>query len=27
MAYRTATVRFVDTVHMFDRTRPPAVRL
>ncbi len=27
MAYRTATVRFVDTVHMFDRERPPAVRL
>ncbi len=27
MAYRTKTVRFVDTVHMFDRDRPPAVRL
>ncbi len=27
MAYRTATVRFVDTVHMFDREKPPAVRL
>jgi fructose-1,6-bisphosphatase II len=27
MAYQTAQVRFVDTVHMFDRTRPPAVRL
>jgi len=27
MAYRTKQVRFVDTVHMFDRTRPPAVRL
>ena len=27
MAYRTATVRFVDTVHMFDRAKPPAVRL
>jgi fructose-1,6-bisphosphatase II len=27
MAYKTAQVRFVDTVHMFDRTRPPAVRL
>jgi fructose-1,6-bisphosphatase II len=27
MAYRTAQVRFVDTVHMFDRDRPPAVRL
>jgi fructose-1,6-bisphosphatase II len=27
MAYQTATVRFVDTVHMFDRERPPAVRL
>jgi len=27
MAYRTKEVRFVDTVHMFDRDRPPAVRL
>ncbi|HXG39978.1 MAG TPA: class II fructose-bisphosphatase [Candidatus Limnocylindrales bacterium] len=27
MAYREAEIRFVDTVHMFDRTRPPAVRL
>jgi len=27
MAYRTKQVRFVDTVHMFDRERPPAVRL
>jgi fructose-1,6-bisphosphatase II len=27
MAYQTAQVRFVDTVHMFDRDRPPAVRL
>jgi fructose-1,6-bisphosphatase II len=27
MGYRTKQVRFVDTVHMFDRTRPPAVRL
>jgi fructose-1,6-bisphosphatase II len=27
MAYRTKTVRFVDTVHMFDRERPPSVRL
>ncbi len=27
MAYRTATVRFVDTVHTFDRDRPPRVRL
>jgi fructose-1,6-bisphosphatase II len=27
MAYRTAQVRFIDTVHMFDRGRPPAVRL
>ncbi|CAN5691071.1 class II fructose-bisphosphatase [soil metagenome] len=27
MAYQTAQVRFVDTVHMFDRARPPAVRL
>jgi fructose-1,6-bisphosphatase II len=27
MAYQAAQVRFVDTVHMFDRERPPAVRL
>jgi fructose-1,6-bisphosphatase II len=27
MAYRTKQVRFIDTVHMFDRDRPPAVRL
>jgi fructose-1,6-bisphosphatase II len=27
MAYREKKVRFVDTVHMFDRDRPPAVRL
>jgi fructose-1,6-bisphosphatase II len=27
MAYRTKQVRFVDTVHMFDRDRPPSVRL
>ncbi len=27
MAYQTAEVRFVDTVHMFDRSKPPAVRL
>ncbi len=27
MAYRSKEVRFVDTVHMFDRERPPAVRL
>ncbi|MFI5225507.1 MAG: class II fructose-bisphosphatase [Candidatus Limnocylindrales bacterium] len=27
MAYRTKQVRFVDTVHMFDRSRPPSVRL
>jgi fructose-1,6-bisphosphatase II len=27
MAYRTKEVRFIDTVHMFDRDRPPAVRL
>ena len=27
MAYQTKRVRFVDTVHMFDRDRPPAVRL
>jgi fructose-1,6-bisphosphatase II len=27
MAYQTKQVRFVDTVHMFDRDKPPAVRL
>jgi fructose-1,6-bisphosphatase II len=27
MSYQTAQVRFVDTVHMFDRGRPPSVRL
>ena len=27
MAYQTKTVRFVDTVHMFDREKPPSVRL
>ena len=27
MAYQTKTVRFVDTVHMFDRDSPPRVRL
>jgi fructose-1,6-bisphosphatase II len=27
MAYQSKQVRFVDTVHMFDRDRPPAVRL
>ena len=27
MAYQTKQVRFVDTVHMFDRDRPQAVRL
>jgi len=27
MAYQAAQVRFVDTVHMFDRTLPPSVRL
>jgi fructose-1,6-bisphosphatase II len=27
MAYRTQQVRFIDTVHMFDRSRPPAVRM
>ena len=27
MAYQIKQVRFVDTVHMFDRDRPPAVRL
>jgi fructose-1,6-bisphosphatase II len=27
MAYRTKHVRFIDTVHMLDRDRPPSVRL
>jgi fructose-1,6-bisphosphatase II len=27
MGYRSQQVRFIDTVHMFDRSRPPAVRL
>ena len=27
MTYRSKTIRFVDTVHMFDRNRPPTVRL
>jgi len=27
MAYRSMEVRFVDTVHMFDRKRPPSVRV
>jgi fructose-1,6-bisphosphatase II len=27
MAYQAKQVRFVDTVHMFDRERPPSVRL
>ena len=27
MAYQAKQVRFVDTVHMLDRSRPPAVRL
>jgi len=27
MAYQAKQVRFVDTVHMFDRDRPPAVRM
>ena len=27
MAYQTKTVRFIDAVHMFDRERPPSVRL
>jgi fructose-1,6-bisphosphatase II len=27
MAYQTKQVRFVDTVHMFDRSSPPRVRL
>jgi fructose-1,6-bisphosphatase II len=27
MGYQTKQVRFVDTVHMFDRERPPSVRL
>jgi fructose-1,6-bisphosphatase II len=27
MGYKTKEVRFIDTVHMFDRDKPPAVRL
>jgi fructose-1,6-bisphosphatase II len=27
MAYQSKQVRFIDTVHMFDRDRPPSVRL
>jgi len=27
MAYRTKHIRFIDTVHMLDRDRPPSVRL
>ena len=27
MAYQSKQVRFIDTVHMFDRERPPSVRL
>ena len=27
MAYQTKQVRFIDTVHMFDRDKPPAVRM
>jgi hypothetical protein len=27
MGYQTKQVRFVDTVHMFDRDSPPRVRL
>jgi fructose-1,6-bisphosphatase II len=27
MAYRNKQVRFIDTVHMFDRDSPPRVRL
>jgi fructose-1,6-bisphosphatase II len=27
MDYREAHVRFIDTVQMFDRSRPPSVRL
>jgi fructose-1,6-bisphosphatase II len=27
MAYQTKQVRFIDTVHMFDRDKPPSVRL
>jgi fructose-1,6-bisphosphatase II len=27
MAYQTKQIRFIDTVHMFDRDRPPSVRL
>ncbi len=27
MAYQSKQIRFIDTVHMFDRNRPPSVRL
>ena len=27
MAYQSKQIRFIDTVHMFDRDRPPSVRL
>jgi fructose-1,6-bisphosphatase II len=27
MSYKAAQIRFIDTVHMFDRDRPPSVRL
>jgi fructose-1,6-bisphosphatase II len=27
MAYQSKQIRFIDTVHMFDRSRPPSVRL
>ena len=27
LAYQAKQVRFIDTVHMFDRDRPPRVRL
>ena len=27
MGYQSKEVRFIDTVHMFDRDKPPAVRL
>jgi hypothetical protein len=27
MGYQAKQVRFVDTVHMFDRSKPPSVRL
>jgi len=27
MAYQSKQVRFIDTVHMFDRDSPPRVRL